>query len=102
MPWAGVLEAARAMEPCERVLAPSALVKDVLRMLRWLPAARLSSSSRACWAQSPSFLASVHDVYSTCSGPQHQEQTQGAACTRCQKRVASAAVAAQPLQDSSM
>ena len=47
-PCAGLLDAWRAMEPWERVLMPSALVKDVLRMLRWLPAARLSSSSRAC------------------------------------------------------
>ncbi len=50
------------MELCERVLAPSALVKEVLRMLRWLPAAKLSSSSRACRAQSPSVVASVCDV----------------------------------------
>lgn len=48
MPCGGLLDAWRAMEPCERVLIPSALVKDELRMLRWLPAAMLSSSSRIC------------------------------------------------------
>ena len=46
MPCGGLLDAWRGMEPCERVLIPSALVKDELRMLRWLPAAMLSSSSK--------------------------------------------------------
>ena len=87
------------MEPCERVLAPSALVKDVLRILRWLPAARLSSSSRACWAMSPSFSASVHDVHAAGSGPECNTRT---CMHKVSERVASAAVAAEPLQDSSM
>ena len=54
MPCAGLLEAWRAREPWERVLMPSALVKDALRTLRWLPAAMLSSSSNTCsptWCQ---------------------------------------------------
>ena len=46
-PCGGLLEAWRAMELCERLLIPSALVKDVLCMLCWLPAAALSSSSSA-------------------------------------------------------